>query len=109
MQEKYELEKAHIWDPYGLDHMGSSIYMGPIWVNPRLCFRKKKNFTHFYTNDYKSPVPDHMMDKLLHIRTIIFFFLFYFFFHAYMYNQDALKIQASFVIIGFFFWAGLVL
>ena len=51
-----DLQQGSMLDPHGQLY-GSS--MGKI--NPHLSSRKTI-FAHFYTNDYKSPVPAHLMD-----------------------------------------------
>ena len=56
-----DLQHGSMLDPHGQSQMGT------IWVQygkikPHLSSRKKQTFRHFYTNDYKSPVPAHMMD-----------------------------------------------
>ena len=64
-------------------------YMGLVWEKathiylPEKKKKKKKHkqtFTHFYTNDLKSPVPAHLMDWSGYNRK------------GHAYNQDALKI-----------------
>ena len=57
-----DLQHGSTLDPHGQSHMGT-IWVQYEKINPHLSSRKKKQtFRHFYTNDYKSPVPAHMMD-----------------------------------------------
>ena len=54
------------WDTTGT-HMGWLLWTayGSYMGQPTSVCQKKKNkktFTHFYTNDYKSPFPDHLLD-----------------------------------------------
>ena len=55
-----DLQQGSMLDPHGQSHVGT------IWVqygkNQPIFIFQKNNFYTFYTNDYKSPVPAHLMD-----------------------------------------------
>ena len=52
-----DLQHGSTSNPHGQSHMGT------IWVQyGKINPEKIQTFRHFYTNDYKSPVPAHMMD-----------------------------------------------
>ena len=94
------LQPGYIWDPYGLVHMSS------IWVlygSSHIYLSEKNNkkkqnkatFTHFLqsqTIGWTGKVPT---ERDLHVQVIARLKVI-----AHAYNEDALKIQASFLITG---------
>ena len=104
IRDMRDLQHGSMLDPHGQSIVGTmwELYgssMGKI--NPHLPSRKKqkkkrKNLLHIFTQMIMSQVPVHLMDVRSQMREAYVHVQFI----AHAYNQDALKLKASFLTVG---------